>query len=371
MSQKLTAKQLELMQGRKTLLDESMKALCGLIAGQNNSLAPFIADGDGKISEKCVNALITAFINCLNRRRRLEKLRPLPSMTEELYRAFLYLALLSPYLCDNGSVRPAESFSDIAAFAKGFEESGFEEYGDFLMADLNGYVTRYCYGSCNAPYEPIYGSFGILLWVMRDFMEHFALQSFSRDDQIWLCEKYAGRHSLSAEDRKHLTDDVLYQLYDFEKDMENYDRYMRELAEQEEAEQRAEYEKQVSDGSFSGTFAEYRLAELDRSIPITDEDIERLNQNAETVENVNAVLRLLDTISDPKRYCDCFDTFAKLYFQCDREAFVNDISDMLDTFLFEHRLSAFSFGDGYLMINHYLEQFRKRVEKELARGRGK
>lgn len=370
MSNNLTAKQLELIRNRKTVLNESLKALSELIEGHSSSLSPFTADENGKISEERVNTLISELIDCLNRCRRLEKRRTLNKKTEELYRAFLYLSIWGPFLSSDSLIRPAESFSDIIEFAKGFEDSGFEERVDLLMADLNGYVTRYCGNKYGADIQKN-GSFGILLWVMRDYMEHFALLSFSREEQIMLCGLYAKRFGLSEKEKQQLTEDVLYQLYDYEKDMEKYNEYLIGLAAEEEAEQRAEYEKEVKEGRFEGTFAEYQRAELDRSDPITDEDVARLFGDEAEIEDENATAEWLDLLVDPRRYCKCFDAFVESYFQIDRAAFVNDISDMLDAFLFEHKLSAFSFGDDYLMINYYLEQSRNRVETEIARGIGK
>lgn len=364
MSEKMTAEQLELMRSRKLILDNRLNALSELIAGRGTALAGFTADENGKISEERVSALISELIDCFNRRRRLEKRRVLGKKDEEMYRAFLYLAIAGLVPGQNG-LMPPESFSDLIKFAEGLEDSGLKSYSDFLIADLHGFVTWYCSVEFSRFDLPLDGTFGILNYVTRDYMEHFTLYSLDRSEQTRLCGGYAERFGMSEDEKQRLTDDVLYQIYDYENDLKAYDEYMRSLAAEEEAAQRAEYEKQVGEGSFTGSFEEYLSA---GEPPITDEDIERLGSDdggyyndiaAAWLESLNAV-----------RFCSCYDKFAGLYFKGGRSDFPRVISEMIDTFLFEHKLSAFSFGDDYLTVNYYLGRCMSRIEKEIERRRG-
>ena len=364
MPEKMTAEQLELMRSRKLILNNRLNALSELIAGRGAALAEFTADENGNISEEKVSSLISELIGCLNRRRRLEKRRVLGKKDEEMYRAFLYLAIAGLVPGQNG-LMPPESFSDIIKFAEGLEDSGLKSYSDFLAADLHGFVTWYCSVEFSRFDLPIVGTFGILKYLVRDYMEHFVLYSMDRNEQARLCGEYAERFGMSGDEKQRLTDDVLYQIYDYENDLKAYDEYMRGLAAEEEAAQRAEYEKQVGEGSFTGSFEEY-LSDLEP--PVTDEDIERLSSDDSDYYNDTAAA-WLETL-DAGRFCGSYDKFAELYFKGDRSDFVKDISEMTDTFLFEHKLSAFSFGDDYLTVNYYLGRCISRIEKEIERRRG-
>lgn len=57
--------------------------------------------------------------------------------------------------------------------------------------------------------------------------------------------------------------------------------------------------------------------------------------------------------------CENFYRFMWLYFDSpNRKYFVEDIKNMVDTFLCEHGMSAFSLGDDYGMINYYVDRIK-------------
>lgn len=67
-----------------------------------------------------------------------------------------------------------------------------------------------------------------------------------------------------------------------------------------------------------------------------------------------------------------FQRFLQLYFDSpDRVRFAEDIGNMVDTFLYEHGVSAFSPGDDYGMIHYYIDRMKIRIERKIERGKNK
>lgn len=103
----------------------------------------------------------------------------------------------------------------------------------------------------------------------------------------------------------------------------------------------------------------------------SDEEIEEHLKRKTSDDNWDNTVKWLGSLSSPERYSAAFKKVAKLYLENAHADLVNDTADMIDVFLFEHKLSAFSFGDDYVRINYYFNRFRSRVESELVRGRKK
>ena len=407
MSDKLTSEQLDIMRKRDILLNERLQSVNELITGRSAFLADFINGQDGKNSEEKTDAFISELIDCFKRRRKLEKRRALERNTEEMYRAFLYLAIhglvdkrirkLSGFTV----LSEAESFADVIGFAEDLEPSGIGDYRDFLIADLDSFISRYNLYKVDR-IIPVQGTFGILMYVMRDCMESFVLRGLPRSKQVLLCKEYAERVGLSETKKNMLIEAVMDELYS-DPDADGYFEYLDSLIAADRETQRKLYEEEVSDGSFSGTFEEYlelggpdpdeyekeleeREAIADAVASLgeeqtykdseklrgyTDEEIEEQLSRKMSDDNWDNSVRWLNALPDTERYCAAYKKFAELYFENDHSGLAGDIEDMIDAFLFEHRLSAFSFGDDYLMINYYFDQFRSRVESELVRGRKK
>ena len=405
MSYKLNEKELYIMRKRGLLLNERLQSVSDMITGRSAALAEFINGEDGKPSEKKTDALISELIGCLKRRRELENRRAPENDAEEMYRAFLYLAILGltdkriGKTTDLWRTAPSESFADVIGAAEELEPSGIASYKEFLLADLDRFILRHVSG-VNRLRMPVHGTLGLLMYVMSDGMDSFVLRELHRRDQVLLCNEYAKRFGLSGAQTCELIGDVMDNLYGAPYD-DGYDEYIAELAAETEAEQRKLYEQDVSEGKFSGTFEEY-LAKIDE--PALNELIKELEEREAVAEAVTALgeeesyedseklrgysageikemlerktsddnwdntVKWLDALPSAERYCAEYRKFVGLYFNTAHDGFANGIAEMIDVFLFEHGLSAFSFGDDYVMLNYHFDKFKARVEAELARG---
>lgn len=324
MAKKITEEESEMLYYRRVLLDDKLRKLTGMIDGRGSSFYPFITDSEGRVSNERTDNLISCLMESLDRHLKLTG-RPSPDKDrEEMYRTFLYCAMFG-LKCFANPERPSVSttavsktFADIVEFAEFLEPCGAETsyFFDCISESLRllGYVVG------GPDYE-------------------------DEDTEGW-----------QNEQSDSLTDEELASL-------EEQERISAEAFFEEEERLEVIFEALDSLGedqlyTDNEVLREYSMEEI--------MDFERRKAEKELLDSAED---WRENIADHHRFFDSCDRFTKLYFSTDHTDMKKDIENMIDTFLYENGISAFSFGEDYGLITYHIEKIQSRIEAEIERAK--
>lgn len=370
MQKKFTKDQAEKMRYRQILLDEKLREISNMINGRGQSFYPFITDENGKVSDEKLNAFISELINSLEHYRGASEEEKFDKTTEEAYRCFLYYACLGLIWTADKRCSSAvqtvisETFADIIDFAEKLTHINYKSYDEFIMAAYKDFRE----GASELP------QFFVRIWEslqLLGYAEPFIYMQ-SREVLLELCRKYAEENNISDEENSRyidginaLFDDTDYPEPEFDAEEEDdaIDALMEEFIAEEERDQK------IADAvNALGEADDYSDSELLK---------EYSSEEIEEIENRNAERKMLDisaywrdnTVADHKRFFDSCDSFIRLFFSIDRRKMLEDITHMTDTFLFEHKLSAFSFGKAYGLVTYQVGKMQDSVERKIERAK--
>ena len=370
MFEKITKEQAEKMRYRQILLDEKLREINNMINGWGHSFYQFVTDENGKVSDEKTDMFISELINSLEHYRSTSEKEKLDETTEEAYRCFLYYACHGLIWTADKRCSAAvqtvvsEIFADIIDFADDLSNINYNSYNDFIMAaykehrestsELPHFFVRIC------------ESLRLL-----GYAEPFLMMQ-SREVLLELCKKYAEGNNISDEENicyideiNDWFDDTGYPEpeYGEEEDNDSMDDLIAELVDEEERNQK------IADA----------LDALSENDDYSDSETLRgySSEEIEEIENWNNTQKMLDisvywrnnTVVDHKRFFDSCDKFIRLYFSIDRKKMLDDITYMIDTFLFEHKLSAFSFGKAYGLVTYQVEKMQDSIEIKIERAK--
>ena len=370
MSEKITKDQAEKMRYRQILFDEKLIEINNMINGHGRSFYPFITDENGKVSNEKTDAFISELINSLKHYRSASEEKKLDKTAEEAYRCFLYYSCLGLIWTADKRCSTAvktvisETFADIIDFADCLKHINYNSYDEFIMAAYKDFRE----GTSELP------QFFVRIWEslrLLGYAEPFVYMQ-SREVLLELCRKYAAENNISDEENSRyideindLFDDTDYpeQEFDDGEEDDGIDALIEEFIAEEEKNQKIadaiDALGEDNDYSDSKLLKEYSSEEI------------------EEIESWNAEQKMLDTsvywrdntVVDHKRFFDSCDKFIRLYFSIDRQRMLEDITHMIDTFLFEHKLSAFSFGKAYGLVTYQIEKMQNSIEKKIERAK--
>lgn len=370
MPKKFTREQAEKMRYRQILLDEKLREISNMINGRGQSFYPFIADENGKVSDKKLDAFISELMKSLKHYRSASEEGKFDKTAEEAYRCFLYYACLGLiWTADKRSSSAvqtviSETFADIIDFAEGLAQVNYSSYDEFLTAAYKDLRE----GTSELP------QFFVRIWEslqLLGYAEPFAYMQ-SREVLLKLCKKYAEENNISDKENSRYVDEInaLFEdtYYpepepDFEEDEDSINAMIEEYIAEEEKKQ------EIADAIDAlGEDDDYSDSELLK---------EYSSEEIEGIENWNAEQKMLDTsaywrsntVADHKRFFDSCSSFIRLYFSIDRRKMLDDITHMIDAFLFEHKLSAFSFGRAYGLVTYQVEKMQDRIETKIERAK--
>ncbi len=370
MSEKFTREQAEKMRCRQIILEEKLMKLNNIINGRGCSFYPFIKDEKGKITDEKTDKFISELINSLKNYRSALGEKELDETAEEAYRYFLYYACYGLIWTEGRRRLEAcqtvisETFADIIDFADDLSSIKYGSYDEFIEAAYENFRK----GTSRLPHFLMRAEESLQLLGYADpFM---AMQP--REVLLELCGNYAEKHNISNEENSRYISDINdmfdFDGYpdpgtDFEEDEDSINAMIEEYAAEEEKKQK------VADAiNALGEDEDYSDSELLRGFSPEELEETESRRSELSSENISAYWRN-NIISDQRRFFNSCDKFIRLYFSIDRKKMLDDITHMTDTFLFEHKLSAFSFGKAYGLVTYQLGKMQDSVEKKIERAK--
>lgn len=384
------------MRYRRKVLQDRLKELEHLVTGRGESYLPFISNEKGKVTEEKTEQFISEMLGAFQRYIKFNPRRTLSGETLEMYESFLYCAILSlgmehsrrDYKVINWRI--SSVFEDIVNRAEKVEIVGCNSYDRYLedccrayhaACDIRDEHQRKIWNDPNPALRNMVADLGstlpetdsdFFIGVKRSieflgyppFMECFPEETLCKlrkgyDQKETLSERKTETAALSVTAEAQSNSAAEYDEAAVENAMHEYLVKLAQKQEQNEQIDEAidslrEDETYSDNKALSGfTVEEVRKREQDKA------DDELLAVKSEWKQRI---------VFDEETLYQNFQRFLRLYFDSpDRRYFVEDIRNMVDTFLYEHRISIFSLGDDYGMINYYIDRTKNRIEREIER----
>lgn len=386
---KITSEQKEKMYYRQLILHDKMLYLESLISGKGQSYLPLILGEDGKTSPEKLDAFISGLLESFDHYIELDPDRTADDNTREMYRRFLYCTIMSLKGKRNRRCPSAvymayfKTYEDLIEASKWVDLPDFDSYHDFLM----DWYERYRDDFEVFPDDDSVFVDGVVATLQFDGFSAF-FDWLPHDIRIQICKDYAKENNISdsenAEYLEHLEDPAKYWKEDSERENEWIDEFLKNNPEDSEASEAlvekmaAEYEEEHKDDKTVfkaldslGEAGSYDDNEILRNLsPEQREEYEHRKADYDMMGD--AVPFVLDKLLiDGLELINKFYEFVKLYYETDHSHFCDDITNMVETYLFEHKISAFSFGDYYGLITYQIDKAQSRVESEMERVRYK
>ena len=352
MTDKMTRDDKLLLSYRRETLDRKLENIKNTLNGRNSSFLPFITNENGKARAEKLDAFVD------------ELLAPLASTNKDrltdLYRSFFYCALtgyadydekydpagfMAACLPQMLVERLSESFADIAALASACRNIG-------SIGKLR--ELEYEAGTGDLYPDEEYEQLG-RFWLMADRM-YFLITG--KDITDTLSDDEAGAHEEAHEPDYELMDDGtewLPETDDISEDGEdNTDGENDNSWLEDEADREAE--EAVED---------YRAAMGYDSVYSWEEWKKTVSDAAK-----ESFERRYDHLPDRDKYVGMYLRFRELIFTSGvtAEEMNADIGELIDIFLYRHRLSAFSHGDDYGLITYNLDRVDKFMNRLVKKG---
>lgn len=336
---KLTKETADFMDFRLETFNERLKEISNIVTGRNTELATYISDEDGKISDERIDGLISDLIEGLiNYDQQLYShlIYTLPEETRELYECFLYCTIQGVAhmkyvdILQHTEVERVTTFSDILDILN--NSFTYRDRSELLYIEQLGYPVATgdtgFFRCCDVAYE-----------ILTDSN---IMNVFSDEEAEIVTEMRGKQRSMEV-----------YDDYDDEDDDDYEKRFAREQLSQ------------------APPLTEEEL--FNRFYGIHDEYEEQISDyEQEEWEKVTASHNAWkSTVVDPDKFIARYKRYRELYFTINHTKMRDDIEKMIDVFLYEHGLSAFSMGERYGMITYRTERYRNAISSEIRKARCK
>lgn len=336
---KLNSETADFMDFRHEEFDKQLKEINDIVTGRNTELSAYISDENGKASDEKIDCLISELIEGLiNYHKQLYSSLPynLSEETRELYECFLYCTIqgvahmkyvdLLPYTV----VRQVATFSDILDIL--YNSFTYKDRRELLGIEQLGYPVDSgdtgFFRNCDLAYEILTGS-GIM-------------------------------DALTDEETEIVNDirkpQAEQQVYDDNADDEEED-YFKQVERELLAQKPPMTDEEMLE-RLEGSYGE--------SEPLISDDEAELCAQAEDSHN-----EWKNSVISPERFIAKYLRYRELFFAIDHSKMRDDIEKMIDVFLYEQGLSAFSLGKNYVMIPYRTERFCGILKSEIRKARCK
>lgn len=309
----------EFLSFRKKSFDNKIKDLVALIDGTDSVLLPFIADEEQNIVEEKLDSFISELLSCI----KLDKADEEDVKRYEFYECFLYCTI--------------RSFINE-------KREGMDEYEEYIMM----YPVLKFRDILDMVRDPL--TYDVKSKEALIQMEYDAYQLCSRKTGLFNICDYSYKvlcgedimNTYSEEEKAGLVgpyDDIPWK--EFESDPSSYE---------------GDYDSTNTDENYE--------AYLDAN-PEERELEEWFDEYHGMVKSRRENWKA--NITSPEKFISKYMRYRELYFEVGRYRMVSDIENMIDTFLYNHKLSAFSLGDEYGKITYRLDSVKKVLENEMRK----
>lgn len=409
MANEITENQMDKMRYRRFVVKDKLRNIEQIVTGRAESYLPFISDEDGRVTKEKTERFIAEMLNALRRYIKLDSRRTLSEDIIKMYESFLYCAVTGltlerlPRDRDVTKFGLPSAFGDIVSLAGKVDIFGCESYNYYLESCYRGYLAE-CkrrdeteknsefpvhYVIC--PYNTQMDSdfFGGIKLALQELGYPHFIECLPEDT----INKLKGGADKSAEKMEmakapvleknppvnYAVDEDVSDAYEGIADERYFDEdYTDILEDYRYSEENQEYLRTAEEDNNileeieslpeNKTYADSRFL---KNQP--HEKIHQLEQRKALNENPDVISQWTNKVLfDEETLFKNFYRFMWLYFDNpDRRYFVEDIENMVDTFLFENGISAFSLGDDFAMVNYFIDHMKMRIEGEIRRGKRK
>lgn len=383
MEKKITAEQQERLAYRLAMLRYKLKCIEDDVTGRGISYLPIITDADGIIDDEKLDAFISGLLDSLDHYIEICPDHVIDEHTREMYRKFLYVAVKTlkdrpNRRCPSVNITDwARTFGDIIEAAENVEIPSCKSYRQFLKIIYARYRNERSYlpELLNLAHE------GLKFMDLHGYEDHF-IDNLPRDIRLELCREFAEENDISDNENGvyvSIADDpeeflngwIKYQEEQAEQDdtpPEDLDRMIGELAE-DYIKEKAKRQPFLDAVRSLDETEDYGGDELLSTL--TDDEKEDYEHEAEFEHMIYDAIPhwLVYIAADHEAYLKNYTEFVRLYFDGDHSWLCRDIENMIDTYLFEHGISAFSFGDRYGLITHQLDRAKRHIGSEIERAK--
>ncbi len=380
--EKINVEQQERADYRLAVLHYKLQRIEDNVTGRGKSYLPGITDESGVINDEKLNGFINDMLESLDHYIEMRSNRAIDEKTRGMYRRFLYLAVKT--LKDRPNMRCpsveitecAKTFGDIIDAAENVDIPDCRSYYDFLKILYDKYRGKRVY----LPQLIGWAQEGLKYLGLAIFEEAF-IENLPRNMRLQLYNEYIKENGTSDDDDHfyHLADDpkgyidgyLKYQEEQAEQDdtpPEVVDSMVEKLAEKyyKEQEEKAPFLNALKALDETQTYGENEVLKDLTLKEITDYEYE-----AAFNEQIDSTIPYWSgkIVVDHEAYFNNYIEFVKLYFGNDHSMLCEDITNMVDTYLFEHGISAFSYGDRYGLVSYQIEKAQKRISAEIERAK--
>lgn len=335
---KLNSETADFMDFRHEEFDKQLKEINDIVTGRNTALSAYICDENGKASDEKIDRFISELLDGLiNYHKQLYSNLPytLSEETRELYECFLYCTIQGvahmkyvEYL-HYTVVQQVSTFSDILDIL--YHSFTYKDRRELLSIEQLGYPVNYgdtgFFRNCNLAYEILTGS---------DILDALTAEEAEIVDDI----------------RKKQAEQQVYENYDDDEEEEDYFKQVeRELLAQKPPMTDEEMLEQL-EGSY------------DEEKPLISDYEAELCAKAQASQN-----EWKNEVVSPEKFIAKYLRYRELFFAIDHSKMQEDIEKMIDVFLYEQGLSAFSLGKNYVMIPYRTERFCGILKSEIRKAR--
>lgn len=334
---RLTAETADFMDFRHEEFDQQLKEIKDIVTGRNTALSDYICDENGNISDARIDSLISDLIDGLiNYHLQLFSSLPytLSEETRELYECFLYCTIqgvahmkyvdLRYYTV----VRQVSTFSDILDIL--FHSFTYNDRRELLYIEQLGYPVAVgdtgFFRNCDLAYEILTGS-GIM-------------DAFTADET-----------EIVNDMRKSQAEQQVYENFDDDEEEDYFKQVERELLAQKPPMTDEEMLERLE-----GSYGEEK--------PLISDDEAELCAQAQASQK-----EWKNSVVAPEKFIAKYLRYRELFFAIDHSKMREDIEKMIDVFLYEQGLSAFSLGKNYVMIPYRTERFCSTLKSEIRKAR--
>lgn len=342
---------------RRTRMEDLLGQVGDVINGYSKTYENKIINDEGVVDDARLEELITQIMSAAHKDYSPEK--------EELYRSFLYCTILGiawkSYIfsvedLEQEPYEPAQTYGDIVRMARDTGRSVCKNRADLLKAECGYFPYRF-----------------------HDF--------FAYAQQVFFLLGGDRESSLFTEEEKSFLEQEI-KLFD-EKRFKAYDEFYAEEEEKKEAKmaedplyaEEVRQEKELSDAANEALAARLENGEdaydiLYGSLEEEDEEEDswwvELARQRETGEAM-----VLHRIPDAEKYKRYYLRFRELSYTegvegkltWDEEAFAGAIEEMVDLYLYEQRLSAYSLEETYGLVTDSVKQLPGIVREAVRKAR--
>ena len=386
---------------RKRDLEKSLEQIRDVMEGGSTNLHALIQNEDGVINPEKLDQMVEDLMESLAHYKENFGEEPMPDTLREWYKSYLYCAILSPkYIyahCMYWEYTTGKNFRDLSIYAK--ELMGYDSLQELIWTENHEWSSEIDVGED-------------FIFYMNDCLHKLfqkEMKEYYTEEEKQALSEVEPALEWSLEDRIDgytIKEQIVYEEEQERKQEEllrqEENKRTEGLSETEEGKDAEELQKQIEIGIEIVTALETRrirrqveseeeenpgevdLSKEERELyqyfdengnpsdqPPYYDNTEFLEwEEQQEIENCVYLINCWEkTIPDPERLLKEYLRFRELFFKVDKSRFADDMRHMVDAYLYENEISAYSLDDTYALVDKAVNGTVERLQREIRRAR--